>query len=807
MMTDLRFAFRMLFKSPVVTLIALATLALGIGANTSLFSVINGVLLRPLPLKDPDELVQLWESKPFPPGFRGTASAANLRDWREQNTVFSGIAGYRYQSFALQGKESPERLAGALVSANYFSVLGTKPLLGRTFVEHEDETERSPVAVISEALWRARFGADPQLIGRTISLDSRPFTVIGVMPESFRSLGSTTQIWTPLILTPQKLAIRGDHDLFVIGRIRSGVTLAQARAQMNIIAEGLALRFPDEQAFRGILLIPLREQLTSNRQTSLLVLFGAVGCVLLIATANVANLLLARTASRLREVALRLALGASRGRLIRQFLTESVLLASIGGAVGILTALWGTRVLVAMLGDRIVRGDDVHLDVSVLLFTVLISVLVGIACGLAPARQAVGRSAADLQMQLHGHAAVAGANRIRSIFVMAEVAIAAVLLCGAGLLLRSFAQLQQTESGLAKPEQVLTARVTLPAERYGTQAAVSEFYGRVLERIATSPGVGSAGAISFLPLSQWGWNTDLELEGRSPFPPGKSPLVEVRAIAGDYFAAAGVPLLAGRLLDARDGLDAPHAIVINRALALLIAESETEALGEKIKVTDRPSTVVGVVGDVRQRGLDQMPTAELYFPVTQAPGGPAGQMGQTMSLVVRAAGDRPVALGETLRHCVREIDPGLPLFAVRTFQDVITESINEHKMNGILLGCFAAIALILAAIGLYGVLSYAVTQRTRELGIRLALGAQRRDIFRLIVGGGMRIVGIGLMIGLLAAFIFTRLLATLLYGVGPTDPITFGFVIGLLGIVAFLANYLPAHRAMRLNPTVALRYE
>ena len=806
MMTDLRFAFRMLAKSPVVTCIALITLALGIGANASIFSVINSVLLRPLPLKDPEQLVQIWESKQFPPGFRGTASAANVRDWREQNTVFSGISCLRYHGFALQGNEDAERLAGALVSANYFSVLGAKPLLGRTFVEHEDEEDRSPAAVISEALWRTRFASDPHLIGRTISLNNQPFTVIGVMPASFRVLGGTTDVWAPLVFTPQLLAVRKDHDLFVNGRIRPGLTLAQAQAQMNIIAEGLALRFPEEQGLRGILLVPLQEQLTSNSRVSLLVLFGAVGCILLIATANVANLLLARTASRLREVALRLALGASRGRLLRQFLTESVLLAAIGGAAGILVALWSTRLLVALLGERIVRGGEVHLDFNVMLFSAVISLLVGIACGLSPARQAIGRSAVDLQTQLHGHAAVAGADRIRSLFVMAEVAIAVVLLCGAGLLLRSFAQLQRTESGLTKPEQVLTARVTLPVERYGTQAAVSEFYRRVLERVKTSPGVTSAGGISFLPLSQWGWNTDLELEGRNPFPPGKSPLVEMRAVAGDYFAAVGVPLLSGRLLDARDGLDAPRAAVINHALAVLIADNEAEALGQKIKL-DQSFTVVGVVGDVRQGGLERAPLPEVYMAVAQAPGGPAGQMAQTMSLVTRANGDSAASLAETVRRCVREIDPGLPLFKVQTLQDVITESITTPRMNSILLGCFAAVALALAAIGLYGVLSYAVTQRTREVGIRLALGAQRRDIFRLIVGGGMKIVAIGLMIGLLAAFIFTRLLGALLYGIAPTDPMTFGFVTILLGAVALLANYLPAHRAMRVNPTVALRYE
>lgn len=808
-MTDLRFAFRMLRKSPVITVVAIATLALGIGANSSIFSVVYGVLLRPFPLEDPEHLVQVWESKEFPPGFRGTASAANLRDWQEQNTALSGIAAFNYGGFALQGADNPERVSGARVSANYFSVMGAKPLLGRTFAEGEDKADQNRVAVISESLWRVRFASDPQIIGRTISLDQRPCTVVGVMPSAFRFPGAAIQIWVPLVFTTPQLADRGSHDLFVVGRIRPGVTFAQAQAQMNGIAREIGRRFPEEQSSRGILLVPLREQLTKNARASLLVLFGAVVCVLLIATANVANLLLARTAGRLREVALRLALGASRARLIRQFLTESVLLAAIGGLGGIATAFWGTKLLIALLGDSFVGTGEVRLDFGVVLFTTLISLLVGIGCGLAPARQAVGHLAADLQTQLHGHASVAGANRVRQLLVIAQMAIAVVLLCGAGLLLRSFARLQETESGLAKPEQVLSARVSLPPDRYPDAPAVNEFYRRLMERLSTAPGVRNAGAINFLPLLNWGFNSDLELEGRAPFPAGKAPLVEWRAIAGEYFPAMGIPLLAGRLLDNRDGKDAPLAIVINRTLALLIAQNEAQSLGQRIKGGDRPYTVVGVVADVRDRGLDRTVEPEMYFSVPQASGSQAigGNMAQTMALVVRAAAENPLALTETVRRAVREVDPGLPLFKVQTVQTVISESLNQQKTNGVLLGSFAAIALVLAAIGLYGVLSYAVAQRTRELGIRIALGAQRKDIFSLILGGGMKIVALGLGIGLVAAFISMRLLTSFLYEIAPGDPLTFGVVAVLLAMVAFLANYLPAHRAMKVNPTVALRYE
>jgi putative ABC transport system permease protein len=808
-MNDLRYAWRMLLKTPAFTAVAILTLALGIGANSVIFSVVNGVLLQPLPLIAPERLVQLFESKEFPAGFLGTASAGNVRDWREQNTTFENLAAYQYQNFALQDRETPERVAGVAVSANYFPTLGANPLLGRTFVDGEDRSDAGPAAVLSERLWRARFAGDPSIIGRGISLDGSGFTVVGVMRNDFRFPSSRTDVWVPLVLTPAQLADRGSHSLRVVGRLRPGVSLDQAQANMKVVAQNIARKLPDEQSDRSVKLVPLQEELTRNSRSSLLVLFGSVACVLLIASANIASLLLARMAGRQREVALRLALGANRRRLVRQFLTESLLLSFLGGLAGILMAIWGLDLFVALFGDQVPGMSAVHLDGTVLAFTAFLVVLVGIACGLAPARQVVGHSAADLQTALHGHTAVAGANRLRSFLVAGEIALAVVLLAGAGLLLRSFAQLQHTNSGLVAPEEVLTARIALPAERYPATPSIADFYDRALTRIAALPGVRNAGAINFLPLAQWGMNGNVALEGH-PFPPGQEPIVEFRAVAGDYFATMGVPLVRGRSLDARDGADAPKSIVVNRAFALRYGQSENEIVGQKVKIgTELAFTIVGVVGDVRQSGLDLPPAPEMYFSVQQAPGsaGPGGSMMQSSTLVVRSRAGAPGALVGSVRDTVRGVDPSLPLFRIETLQNVVAESVADRRLNGALLGSFAGVALALAALGLYGVISYAVTQRTRELGVRLALGAQRGDLFRLIVGGGMKLAAMGIVIGLLASFGLTRLLASLLYGVGPNDPITFTFVIALLGIVALLANYLPARRAARVDPIVALRYE
>ncbi|MFL6526603.1 MAG: ABC transporter permease [Chthoniobacterales bacterium] len=820
MISDLKYAWRMLMKTPLFTAIAIATLALGIGANSAIFSVVNTVLLRPLPLNAPEQLVFLEETKEFPPGFYGSVSAGNLRDWREQNTTFESICAYQYASFAFQDRDTPERISGAAVSANYFSTLGARPLLGRTFLENEDQPGAGDPVVLSERLWRTRFASDPEIIGREISLDGRAFTAVGVMPNEFRFPTSRIDVWVPLVITPEQIGDRGNHYLRVIGRMRPGISIAQATANLKVVAQNIAQKFPDEQRGRSVRLEGLHEAWTRTSRTSLLVLLGSVACVLLIASANIASLLLARMAGRQREIALRLALGANRRRLVRQFLTESLLLSSLGGVAGIVTAMWGIHLLVALLGgqapgvvfvnESIVPGmNAVRLDGAVLAFTAVLAVLVGIGCGLAPARQCVGHSAADLQTALHGHTAVAGANRLRSLLVIGEMALAVILLAGAGLLLRSFVQLQQTSSGLLAPEQVLTARVALPPERYPTNPAIVNFYDRALTRIAAVPGVRSVGAINVLPLAQWGMNGNVSVEGR-PFPQGQEPIVEFRAVAGDYFATVGVPLVRGRLLDARDAAGGPIAVVVNRAFARRYNQTEDEIVGGKAKVgTDLAFTIVGVVGDVRQSGLDRSPAPEMYFSVAQAPGsaGPGGDMMQGATLLVRAQGSTLGPLIESVRNAMREVDPGLPLFRVETLQNVITESVADRRLNTVLLGSFAGVALGLAALGLYGVVSYAVTQRTRELGVRLALGAQRSDLFRLVVGGGMKLAAVGLLAGLLGAFGLTRLMASLLYGVGTSDPLTYAMVILTLAVVAFLANYLPARRATRVNPMVALRYE
>ncbi len=485
-----------------------------------------------------------------------------------------------------------------------------------------------------------------------------------------------------------------------------------------------------------------------------------------------------------------------------------MLLAALGGFAGILSAVWGIDLLKTWLGESLLAAGAIHLDGTVLSFTAGLSLLVGLGCGLIPARQSLGQAATDLQTALHGQTAVAGANRLRSLLVIAEMALAVVLLCGAGLLLRSFAQLQQTDSGLLRPEQVLTAQVSLPAERYPDVARVHDFYTRTVARLQGLPGVKGAGVISLLPLQDWGMNGDVELDGH-PLPPAQAPLAEFRSVAGDYFRTMGVSLQTGRLIDARDSASAPPAIVINRALVRSFGQTENEILGGKITFGSRHFTIVGVVADVRQSGLDRPARPEIYFPIAQAPTGegPGQNFAQTATLVLRAQAVDPASLAQAMRRVVQGVDPGLPLYHIETLRSVISASVADSRTNTLLLGCFAAVALALAALGLYGVVSYAVTQRTRELGIRMALGAQRGDLFRLIVGSGMKLALIGLGAGLLAAFGLTRFLASLLHEVKPIDPVTFAGVIVVLGLVALLANYLPARRATSVNPTEALRAE
>lgn len=794
---DLRYGVRMLAKNPAFTFVAMLTLALGIGANSAIFSVVDAVLLRPLKFKDPEQLVRMWET--LPQGGTGTVSPPNLKDWREQNDVLAGIAAFSTPNFNLQSQDSPERIPGAAVTPEFFDVMGAPPRLGRGFHTGEDQLGNHRVVVLSHELWRRSFGADPQIVGRSIPVNGESFTVVGVMPPGFRYPSRLTELWTPLALTSAQTANRGSHFLNVIARLKPGVTLEQAQQQMSLIARRIEQQYPDNQTGRGILLGLLQEVTVRNVRPALLTLLCAVGFVLLIACVNVANLLLARATARRREIGIRLALGAGRWRLARQFLTESLLLAALGGALGLLLAKWGVNVLVAMATQILPRASEVGLDARVIGFTMLLSLLTGVVFGLAPALQS---SKVDVQTTLKegGNAGESRqSNWLRSLLVVAEVAAAFVLLIGAGLMVKSFLNLQRVEAGL-RPENVLTMGVTLPDSKYPTPQSRVPFFQRLLERVSALPGVESAGVVNLLPMQNWGWNSDFQIEGRPPFPPGKAPLVENRTVTPDYFRAMGIPLVAGRFLTDQDNDKSERVTLINQTFAQRYFPNE-DPIGKRINAgVGGWMTIVGVVGDVKQSGLANSVRIEHYAPHAQV------QISNTMSVVVRTLSD-PTALAAAIRRETQAIDPAQPVFNIKTMETVIAESVSDRRLNMVLLGVFSGLALLLAVIGIYSVMSYTVTQSTRELGIRMALGAQARDVLKLVVGQGVTLAAVGLVIGLVAAFALTRLMATLLFGVGATDPLTFASVSALLIVVALLACAIPARRATKVDPMVTLRHE
>lgn len=796
---DVRFAFRTFIKRPGFALVAILTLALGIGANSAIFSVINGVLLKPLPFHEPENVVKLWES--MAGGFQGTISPPNLKDWREQNTVFTKIAAFQYQNFGLQSQDSPERVRAATVSPDFFDVLGVPPQLGRVIADGEDHDGKHRVALLSHQLWQDKFAADPNIAGKTILLGGENYTVIGVMPASFRYPSRTTELWVPLVITPQQSTQRGSHWLMGVARLKPGVTLEQANEQMNIIAKRIEQQHPNEQLGRGVLLIRAQEEIVRNIRPALLMLLVAVGFVLLISCTNVANLLLARAATRRREIAIRLAMGAGRWRLIRQLLTESALLSLLGGAVGLMIAYWGVTGLLKLATGILPRANEVTLDGRVMLFTIALSLLTGIVFGLAPALQT---SRADLQHDLKEGSAAAGNQRtwIRSFLVVGEIAAALVLLVGASLLIKSFARLQQTESGL-NAENVLTAGITLPDAKYETSQAIAQFHKQMLERVSALPGVQSAGIISKLPLQDWGYNGSIQIEGQAPPPAGnRDSFVEFRAVSPNYFATLGIPLLAGRLLDNRDQETTAPSIVVNQTLVRQYLPGQ-DAVGKFVVLDNTKYQIVGVVGDVRQSGLTQGACAEIYWPYTQSPD---TGLTKTVGLAVRAAGN-PAGLTSAVRNAVLSVDPGQPIHNVKTMEEVVADSVADRRLNTLLLSIFAAIALTLALIGVYSVMSYLVAQNTREIGIRIALGAQMRDVLRLVVGQGMVLVAIGVVIGITLAFALTRLMETLLFGVTATDPLTFAASPLIIAAVALLACLVPAFRATKVDPMVTLRYE
>ena len=810
---DLSYATRMLVKRPGFTAVAVITLALGIGANTVIFSVVNSILLRELPYKDPQQLTLIWTKWPQIEGAPDLpVTAPDFNDWRTQNQTFEDLAAFRSQTFNLTGEGEPELVIGVRASASLFPLLGIAPSLGRTFVPADDDLGAERVVVLSHGFWQRRFASDPDIVNRRITFNGESYTVVGVMPEGFQfpskdglpagfQFPKSVDFYVPMAFTVAEAGDRGRQYLAVIGRRKADVSPEQAQADMDSVAQQIAERLSASNRNFGVTLIALKQQIVGRVRTTLLVLLGAVGFVLMIACSNVANLFLTRAAGRQKEIALRVALGASRTRLTMQLLTESVLLALVGGTVGTLLALWGIRLLIAVSPANLPRSEAISLDARVLGFTLLITVLTGIVFGLVPALRSSKLSRAGLLREGAGTPSV-GNSRLRQILIVSEVAIALVLLIGAGLMIRSFIRLVNENPGL-DPEGVLTVEVSLPRSRYaGPQQA--EIFQQIIERLRSTPGVQAAAATYPLPLSGAEEGAGFIIEGRPRPAPGEVISAGPRWVSSDYFKAIGISLLEGRAISDTDSATSPRVLIVNEAFVRRFFPEE-EPLGRRVAF-ERTSDggpnwreIVGVVSDVRHSALDSNPKPEMYFPFSQRPS-------PFMTLVVRTSGD-PMQMVAAVRSQVRAIDEAQPISNIRTMEQLLDNSISQRRFNMLVITLFGGASLALAAVGIYGVMAYSVSQRTREIGIRMALGARASAVLKLIIAQGMMLVSIGTAIGLIASFALTRVLATLLYGVSTTDPVTFLVISLLLICVAFLACYIPARRATRVEPMIALRDE
>lgn len=803
---DLRYAARMLIRNPGFTVIAVLALALGIGANSAIFSVVNTVLLRPLPFKNPDALMMIWEDATHLGFPDNTPSPANFIDWRDQNTVFDGMAAMAQGSFNLTGAGEPERCDGRRVSANIFNLLGVEPILGRTFRPEEDKPG-SHVVLLSYGLWQRRFGGEAGVVGRALSLNGESYTVIGVMPRTAELPSSENwhdQLWVPIAFTSEQAASRGNHYLEVLARLKPGVTRQQAQAEMSTIASRLERQYPEHNTRIGIKVKSLHDQLVGNIKPALLVLLGAVGFVLLIACANVANLLLARAAVRQKEIALRLALGASRSRLTRQFLTESVLLAGLGGAFGLLLSVVGLNILKQFIPDSISQAQSIGIDGKVLIFTVLVSLVTGLIFGLAPATQASNFNLNET-LKEGGRDSGAGSrgNRLRGLLVISEVAVSFLLLIGAGLLISSFLHLLKLDPGY-RADHLLTMKVALPDTKYPDKERRAPFFRELIRRVQTLPGVQSVAVASNLPLTYNGDSMPIGIEGRADPPPDQWPDVILRVVSPGYFSTMGIPLVQGRDFTDQDRPDAIRVAVVSEKMARYYWPNESP-IGKRFKpgsvAGDSPwREIVGVVKDVRQNDFAAEPKMQMYLSHEQVSSFAAN------AVVVRTSVD-PFSLGTAVRKVVWEIDKDQPVSDIRSMEDIVSTAVARQRFSMMLLGIFATLALVLAAVGIYGVMSYSVAQRTREIGIRMALGAQRSDVLKMTVGQGFKLVLIGVAVGLAFAFILTRVMASLLFGVSATDPITFITISAVLMVVALVASYIPALRATKVDPMVALHYQ
>ncbi|MFQ5744725.1 MAG: ABC transporter permease [Acidobacteriota bacterium] len=804
---DLRYALRMISRSPGFTAAAVLTLALGIGANTAIFSVVNAVLLRPLPYVDPGRLVRLWSAYPEDGAERSSTSPLDLDDWRQQNGVFEQMAGFpsvRLSGFVLTGSESPAEISTVFVTEGFFESLGVAALLGRTLAPTDQVDGNNRVVVLSHAYWQQRFGADAGIVGSTLTLNGSPFTVIGVMPPAFEYPAADTEMWAPLSLIPDSGVPRrrGVRWLQVVARLKPGVTLAQAQTEMNTVVGRLAKQYPESnERLTGVTLRPLHEEMVGDLRTAMLTLFAAVVLVLLIGCANVANLMLARAEGRHKEVAIRMALGARRRRLIRQLLTESLLLTLSGGAVGLLLALWGVRVLVAMAPEEIPMLSQVGVDGAVLGFTTLLTLAAGLLFGLVPALRVAGADLHDSLKEgpLGRRSAAHPHRRLRSLLVVSEVALVVVLAVAAGLLLRSYGRLLRVDPGF-EPRHLLTLAVTAQSYKYPERPQFTGFFHDLLQRLEQLPGVDSVGMVRPLPLrgdTFEGESFTFSIDSRPSPPAGHEPGAVMRFVSPGYFHTMGIPLLAGRDFSARDSARAPIVLVVNHTAAERYWPGE-EPVGKSISAGNATGLlIIGVVGDVRQLALAQEPMPVIYVVYTQV-----ARVG--MTLVVRTAADPRSMIG-AVRRTIWEVDSDQPIEQIAPMEQVIADSLVQPRFSMTLLGIFAGLALVLAAVGIYGVISYTVSQQTHEIGIRMTLGAQGSDLLRLVVRRAMSLALTGIAIGLAGALAAGHWMASLLFGISAFDPPTFLLATLLLTAVALAASLVPALRASRVDPLIAIR--
>jgi putative ABC transport system permease protein len=799
MLNDFRYALRQLIKAPSFTIVAVLTLALGIGACTAIFSVVNTVLLRPLDNPDPDRIVIIRETN-FPKFPEFSVAPPNYIDWEKQAKSYEYLAAYGRAALNLTGEGEPQRLIGVKVTAHYFDVLGAKPILGRMLLPEEDAQGKNHVVVLSYGFWQRVFGGARDVVGRSIQLNGEPYQIVGVAP--YVGLAPTVDVWTPMAFKPEEIAnaARGGHYINVWGRLKPGVTFTHAKAEMEVIAAQLAVQYPDAQKGWGIFMMPLQEYLVRDVKPVLYTLLGAVGCVLLIACANLANLLLARATARHREISIRAALGAGRGRLIRQLLTESVVLAICGGAAGVFVAACGLDLLLALAPTSLPRSGEIRLDNGVLLFSLGLSILTGLLFGIAPAWLAARTDVNEALKQGSRGSTEGGARgRLRAALVVSEVTFALVLLGGAGLLARSFMQLTHVDPGFV-PQNATVMRLALPEKKYAQPEQQIAFADALLARIQNLPGVQSAGMTQSIPLLN-DYSLSFTIEGRAPVAPDQEPSCNYYSVSPDYFRAMGIRLIRGRLFTAQDNGKTPPVAVINETMVRQFFPNE-DPMGKQIRIgTDTKSVreVVGIVGDIKQYGVDKTAMSQVYVPFPQDPF-------TQVNLVVRTSGS-PAAMLGALRPAVHAVDQDQPVGEIRPLEEILADTISRQRFAMLLLTVFSSVALVIAAVGIYGVMAYNVVQRTGEFGIRMALGAQQRDVLRLVLAQGGKLIGLGLGIGLLATLAASRAMRSMLFNTSAYDPLTLAGITLILGAVALIACFFPANRATKVNPIEALRAE